>query len=240
MQILAQLAIEGFATTSTPAWRGGVLRCSACRNFFEADQFPVASEHRVEGPRHRRPVLIVAATCPVCASGGVVVLGYGPEASSADSDVVGLVAHLTPPRRLLPLTGRSAERLRTTCVGSLSRRTPTSAGGGGGHPPSRSPRPPAPPGRRHPPSVGLVHLLDGGSLVHHRRVRALSRSAAKVASSNPVPTFPANRRPTSSCTASSRDPNPVRLPPGGGKPTTTSSCSTVHLSFNQSRLRRGS
>lgn len=89
MQILAQLAIEGFATDLHPAGEGGVLRCSACGSVSEADQFPVASEHRVEGASDPDDlVLIVAATCPVCASGGVVVLGYGPEASSADSDVV--------------------------------------------------------------------------------------------------------------------------------------------------------
>ena len=33
-------------------------------------------------------ILVIAASCPVCSTGGTVVLGYGPNASPEDADLI--------------------------------------------------------------------------------------------------------------------------------------------------------
>ena len=88
-QALAELADQGYAADLHPSGEGGRLTCGACQSVSDAADFHVGVERRLEGASDPDDmVLVVGATCPVCGTGGVVVLGYGPDASSADSDVV--------------------------------------------------------------------------------------------------------------------------------------------------------
>lgn len=71
---------------------GGRLICFTCRAEFDAAEVGVAGLRRMEGPSDPADMLAVAALiCPRCGAKATVVLGYGPEASDDDSDVL---AHL--------------------------------------------------------------------------------------------------------------------------------------------------
>lgn len=91
--VLAELAAAGFAASYRPApgpveGRPAVV-CGACGRSAAAEDLRVEGERRLEGASEPdEMVLAVAATCPSCGTGGVIVLGYGPEASADDSDLV--------------------------------------------------------------------------------------------------------------------------------------------------------
>jgi hypothetical protein len=87
--ILRSLAEQGIDEQLRPGAAPGSLVCSACGSENEASRFEVIEERRMEGASDPDDmVLIVAAVCPACGARGAVVLGYGPEASAADADVV--------------------------------------------------------------------------------------------------------------------------------------------------------
>jgi ferredoxin len=88
--ILDVLAAEGFgASFAAMEDPPGTLRCGACGTASPSAAFDVHEERRLEGASDPDDmVLVVAATCPYCGAGGAVVLGFGPGASGADSDVV--------------------------------------------------------------------------------------------------------------------------------------------------------
>jgi hypothetical protein len=68
---------------------GGRLRCFTCRVASSAAQVAVAVMRRVEGASDPDDMLAVAAvTCPNCRTRATVVLGYGPEASEDDAEVL--------------------------------------------------------------------------------------------------------------------------------------------------------
>jgi hypothetical protein len=91
--VLRELGRIGFAASYRPA-RGPVegrpaVVCGACGRATAAEDLRVDVERRLEGASEPdEMVLAVAATCPACGTGGVIVLGYGPEASAEDSDLV--------------------------------------------------------------------------------------------------------------------------------------------------------
>jgi ferredoxin len=65
------------------------MQCTACGTASPAAAFELADESRLEGASDPDDmVLVVAARCPACGRGGAVSLGFGPEASPADADVV--------------------------------------------------------------------------------------------------------------------------------------------------------
>ena len=87
--VLHAMAERGFATQFVPGTAPGSLRCTACGSVTAAAALAAAEERRLEGASDPDDlVLVVAATCPVCRSGGTIVLGYGPEASEVDADLV--------------------------------------------------------------------------------------------------------------------------------------------------------
>lgn len=98
-EVLRNLKAIGFAASYRPANepvedRAAVV-CGACSRASAAADLHVDVERRLEGASEPdEMVLVVAATCPACGTGGVIVLGYGPEASAGDAD---LVAALAPP-----------------------------------------------------------------------------------------------------------------------------------------------
>lgn len=87
--VLAALREEGITAPFAPGREPATIRCSVCEVTSPAHDFEVVRERRLEGTSDPDDmVLIVVARCPACHSTGVVVLGYGPEASDADADVV--------------------------------------------------------------------------------------------------------------------------------------------------------
>ena len=88
-EVLRELAERGIDTQLGPGSAAGSLRCTRCSSVSEATEYTVLEERRLEGASDPDDlVLVVAASCPVCRSGGTIVLGYGPEASGVDTDLV--------------------------------------------------------------------------------------------------------------------------------------------------------
>jgi hypothetical protein len=87
--VLAHLAAEGYGTDFVPADRPGTLRCPQYESVSAIGDFRIERERRLEGASDPDDmVLVVAAACPVCGARGTVALGYGPEASPEDADLV--------------------------------------------------------------------------------------------------------------------------------------------------------
>ncbi len=88
-EVLRDLAARGIETDFVPGDAPGSLRCTNCGSVNAAGDFTLLEERRLEGASDPDDaVLIVAASCPVCRAEGAIVLGYGPEASEVDSDLV--------------------------------------------------------------------------------------------------------------------------------------------------------
>lgn len=95
--VLRSLAGAGFASSFRPAASRIALVCGTCQAITDASDLGVASERRLEGASDPDDmVLVIAAMCPICRTGGVIVLGYGPNASPEDSDIVAALVAPTP------------------------------------------------------------------------------------------------------------------------------------------------
>jgi hypothetical protein len=104
--VLVALEARGFAGQFGAA-EGGLMRCFACGLEFPAVRADVDSLRRLEGASDPADMLAVfSLRCPECRTRGTLVLGYGPDATLDDSEV--LVA-LPEPTRLPEPTG-SIER----------------------------------------------------------------------------------------------------------------------------------
>jgi hypothetical protein len=72
-----------------------------CDSESPAGRFEVVAERRLEGASDPDDmVMVVGLRCPVCHIAGTVVLGYGPDASESDADVVAALA--PAPRQAQP------------------------------------------------------------------------------------------------------------------------------------------
>jgi hypothetical protein len=88
-EVLREFAERGIDTQFVPGPGAGCLRCTSCASVSTASEFTVIEERRLEGASDPDDlVLVVAASCPVCRAGGAMVLGYGPEASEVDTELV--------------------------------------------------------------------------------------------------------------------------------------------------------
>jgi hypothetical protein len=68
---------------------GGVVRCFSCRYDFGPSDVSVESLRRLEGASDPDDMLaVIPLTCPSCQRGGTLVVGYGPESSADDSDIL--------------------------------------------------------------------------------------------------------------------------------------------------------
>jgi hypothetical protein len=86
--VLAYYEHAGF--TGVFELEGPGLRCTACGATSPPGEFAMHSLRRLEGASDPDDMLaVVAVTCPACATPGVVVLMYGPEATRLESDVLG-------------------------------------------------------------------------------------------------------------------------------------------------------
>ncbi|MCB9393573.1 MAG: hypothetical protein H6514_07875 [Acidimicrobiaceae bacterium] len=66
-----------------------VVRCGRCASSLDPQRITMHSIRRLEGASDPADmVAVIAATCPVCANDGTVVVAFGPMASAADSAVL--------------------------------------------------------------------------------------------------------------------------------------------------------
>ena len=88
-EVLRELAGRGIVTDLVPGDAPGSLTCRACGSVSDAADFTILEERRLEKASDPDDaVLVVAASCPVCRASGAIVLGYGPDASEVDSDLL--------------------------------------------------------------------------------------------------------------------------------------------------------
>lgn len=68
---------------------GGVVRCTACRHEMQPDEVDVDVFRRLEGASEPDEMsAILAITCGECGTKGIVMVGYGPNASPDEGDLL--------------------------------------------------------------------------------------------------------------------------------------------------------
>lgn len=88
VSVLEDFANEGWATNHIVR-SDGAIECGACGEQSSADRWAVGAQHRIEGASDPDALqLIVGVSCPHCEDQGALVLGYGPNASTDESDVM--------------------------------------------------------------------------------------------------------------------------------------------------------
>jgi hypothetical protein len=99
LDVLDEFAKAGYAGSLT-ADDGSIVRCDTCGQESPAARFDVVASRRMEGASDPADMVhVVAAACPHCSAIGVIVLGYGPDASEVDVDVAAalVVPHAADP-----------------------------------------------------------------------------------------------------------------------------------------------
>jgi hypothetical protein len=86
--LVEQFEREGFAGQFAARSEGQVA-CLTCHGVSDARDVTVSGLPRAEGASDPDDMLAVAAvTCPRCQAHGTLVLGFGPNASGEDADVL--------------------------------------------------------------------------------------------------------------------------------------------------------
>lgn len=86
--VLRQAAENGFSTQMI-AESDGTVECESCRVRSPAAAVKAVRIHRLEGSSDAADLMLVVETrCPQCGSGGVLILGYGPNAGPEDEAVL--------------------------------------------------------------------------------------------------------------------------------------------------------
>ena len=89
MNVLNHLENDGF-TGQFVGREGSIVECTTCHTRTPAPK--MAGDHRlirIEGVSDPADMMAIAALrCPSCGTLGTLVLGYGPEASGVDIDVL--------------------------------------------------------------------------------------------------------------------------------------------------------
>jgi hypothetical protein len=99
--ILRRLEAAG-VTGQLAARESATVQCLTCRRTAPAGAFAVERLLRLEGASDPDDMLaVVVLRCPQCRTEGTLVLGYGPEASPEDADVLGA---LPPAASEAPIT----------------------------------------------------------------------------------------------------------------------------------------
>ncbi|NNF53332.1 MAG: hypothetical protein HKN03_02710 [Acidimicrobiales bacterium] len=88
LEVLQELRELGFDGQFLPQ-PDGQIKCTSCSLVFDAADFVVSGYRRVEGASDAADMnIVVWGTCLGCAKGGVLTLGYGPNASMEDEAVM--------------------------------------------------------------------------------------------------------------------------------------------------------
>lgn len=91
VDVLGQLEALGFTGQFKPCQRGQV-ECLTCHRLSPADDTVFRHFRRLEGASDPDDMLaVVGLACPHCNAQGTAVLGYGPEAAAADTEVLQLL-----------------------------------------------------------------------------------------------------------------------------------------------------
>ena len=86
-EVLAGYADAGFSGSFT-ALDAGEIECHSCQTVTAATAFAMSSLRRLEGASDPDDMMsVVAITCPACRAQGVLILGYGPNATAEDSAI---------------------------------------------------------------------------------------------------------------------------------------------------------
>jgi hypothetical protein len=86
-EVLAAYASGGFGGSFT-AGEAATIECHACGVTSPARDYPMSSLRRLEGASDPDDMMsVVAVSCPACDNQGVLVLGFGPNATAEDSDI---------------------------------------------------------------------------------------------------------------------------------------------------------
>ena len=88
LDVLAEAERDGYGTQQV-ARSDGAVECLGCGESSDAGRFAVDEVSRLEGASDAADLMLVArTTCPSCDRKGVLTLGYGPNASDDDTDVL--------------------------------------------------------------------------------------------------------------------------------------------------------
>jgi hypothetical protein len=87
-EVLESYAQGGF-TSSFVVTEESELECLECENVTSANRFSMSSLRRLEGASDPADMIaVVAITCPICRSRGTTILGFGPNATVQDAEVL--------------------------------------------------------------------------------------------------------------------------------------------------------
>ncbi len=87
-ELISTFETEGYRGQMA-ARPGGYVLCMGCQMESEAAEMELDALERTEGASDPDDMLAVAAlVCPLCNTSGTLVLGYGPESSADDADVL--------------------------------------------------------------------------------------------------------------------------------------------------------
>ena len=91
LDVLSELESLGFTGQFMPR-EGGQVECITCHRLSPADDTVFRHLRRLEGASDPDDMLaVVGLACPHCSAQGTAVLGYGPEASAVDTEVLELL-----------------------------------------------------------------------------------------------------------------------------------------------------
>jgi hypothetical protein len=91
LDVLGELESLGFTGQFMPR-DGGQVECLTCHRLSPADETVFRQLRRLEGASDPDDMLaVVGLACPHCSAQGTAVLGYGPEAAAADTEVLELL-----------------------------------------------------------------------------------------------------------------------------------------------------
>ncbi len=97
VSVLDTFAVAGWP--SNHLVRGGALaECGVCGEATRADAVDVEAVHRLEGASEPADLqMAIGWTCPHCGAGGTIIVGYGPNASDTDADMLAAIDLDTDP-----------------------------------------------------------------------------------------------------------------------------------------------
>ncbi len=88
LDVLRELESLGFTGQFMPR-EGGRVECLTCHRLSPADETVFRHLRRLEGASDPADMLaVVGLACPHCSARGTAVLGYGPEATAVDTEVL--------------------------------------------------------------------------------------------------------------------------------------------------------
>ena len=91
LDVLGELESLGFTGQFKPCG-GGQVECLTCHRLSPADDTVFRHLRRLEGASDPDDMLaVVGLACPHCSAQGTAVLGYGPEATAIDTEVLELL-----------------------------------------------------------------------------------------------------------------------------------------------------